>query len=324
MSTLSVHAGHKIRTFLGVRVGWHFARLSLGITLAIAGAMKLAGAPGAAPATDTTVMPAFLAVAELAFAAWLLGGCFPRLLHALTLCVFGAFSLVALTQTARGAESCGCFGALRIGPAYMAAFDLSAVLALILVRPHPSAAGAGGAPAYRAGAAMALMLAATGALVLHAARSGVLAATVSAVTADQSGPAVLLPDDWVGAAFPLLKHVDAPGNLERGTWVVLLHRADCPTCHDAMPRYRAMARAGGADAQLSLLQMPSQDDAASGDDPGPWMSGRIRPDRQWFLTTPSALVLRDGIVLAAAQGADAVDPSGLLKSAGIQFQEDDP
>ena len=300
--------------------GW-CVRLPLAAVLAIAATLKLIRVPG----THPSVLSTFLAVAEFAFAAWLVSGLFPRLLHALTLCVFGAFSLVALTQTARGAESCGCFGALRISPAYMAAFGLSAVLALILVRPYPSAAGAGGAPAYRAGAAMALMLAATGALVLHAARSGVLAATVSAVTADQSGPAVLLPDDWVGAAFPLLKHVDAPGDLRGGTWLVLLHRADCPTCHEAMPRYRALARAGGADAQLALLQMPSQDDAASDDgDPGPWVSGRIRPDRLWFLTTPTALVLRDGVVLAAAQGADAVDPSGLLRSAGIQFQEDDP
>jgi hypothetical protein len=302
---------------------WPILRLCLAVVLAIAAATKLIGGPIRHIGPQWTDMSHRLALGELAFGLWLLIGMFPRVLRLAALCVFCGFSLVALTQTARGAESCGCFGALRIGPAYMAAFDLSAVLALILVRPYPSAAGAGGAPAYRAGAAMALMLAATGALVLHAARSGVLAATVSAVTADQSGPAVLLPDDWVGAAFPLLRHLDAPGDLGRGIWVVLLHRADCPTCHDAMPRYRALARAGGADAQLALLQMPSQDDA-SDDEPGPWVSGRIRPDRQWFLTTPSALVLRDGIVLAAAQGADAVDPSGLLRSAGIQFQEDDP
>jgi|GEM_PF-1181731 len=246
--------------------------------------------------------------------------------------MFVLFGLVACWKGLQGAATCGCFGPLSVSPWFTAAFDVSAVIALWLTRPQRQPAAMPPAR-WRAPAAVVLLLAATCALALHAARRGILGAAAAGLATGGDGIVILDPQDWIGQRFPLLDHIDAPADLAHGTWLLLLYRTDCPLCHEAIPAYAALS----ARMPVMLLEMPSDQTAAlfRGTEPtgaahaaeadvGPHgvPRGRVRPDRLWFLTTPTAILLQDGRVQHVRQGNQAVEPSPVI--APIPFRGAEP
>lgn len=99
----------------------------------------------------------------------------------------------------------------------------------------------------------------------------------------------------------------------RGCYVVLFVRHDCADCRDIIPEWQAselvLRRAG-----VGLLLV----DLSSG---GPRMSvpgttlGKLRDDRRWFIPTPQAMVLRDGVKVVSLKGS-AVRPANVVAAYG--------
>ena len=122
------------------------------------------------------------------------------------------------------------------------------------------------------------------------------------------GNLVLLePEKWVGKPFPLAKYVDVGEEVTRGRWTVVLYRHDCADCPAAIAEHerRARAQAGNLDAaRIALVEVapPRRGGRHLVVSGSPCLLGRLSPDREWFVTTPAILTLRDGRVLSAEEG----------------------
>src|SRR5262249_18061714 len=150
---------------------------------------------------------------------------------------FAALSCVSLYQACAGETSCGCFGKIPINPWYTLIFDLGAVLALWCVRPDATPS-----PNVRSHRLRFSTLVV--AWLLLGIPGGLMMATSSPATLTDEGQilgesevVVLDPSSWEGLQFPLLRHIDGGLALEQGQWLVVLHRHNCPPCHDAIPLY---------------------------------------------------------------------------------------
>jgi hypothetical protein len=132
---------------------------------------------------------------------------------------------------------------------------------------------------------------------------------------------VLEPEKWIGHRFDLADHIDIGSQLLTGDWIVLLVHHDCDHCAAAVPRYVAEygggrgSEVGGRNARLAVIEMPPFGGAT---DPPPWqlppsvLSGRLDQTRDWFATTPVALQVKAGIVIAGKEA----DPNGAVADPG--------
>lgn len=118
-----------------VRAFWQrYVDVFLGAVLVLAGALK-----GQQLLTDPSMglasgFPRALLIGaaafELAFGCWLFAGLYGWVTRWIALAWFTSLAAVALAQTAGGAASCACFGALHTSPWLMLSFDVAAVAAL--------------------------------------------------------------------------------------------------------------------------------------------------------------------------------------------------
>ncbi len=74
---------------------------------------------------------------EWALACWLLSGFAVRWAWRTVLLLFSGFVIVIFFQLNAGEDSCGCFGAIDIPPAYMLIFDAIVIACLLVFRPPP-------------------------------------------------------------------------------------------------------------------------------------------------------------------------------------------
>lgn len=84
------------------------------------------------------LVPAVLVQSEIALAALLLAGCWPRAVFIVSGVTFGLFALLSTYRAIYGMESCGCFGEIKIDPLSIAVLD-SNICALSLLAAHCSA-----------------------------------------------------------------------------------------------------------------------------------------------------------------------------------------
>jgi hypothetical protein len=111
--------------------------------------------------------------------------------------------------------------------------------------------------------------------------------------------------------FPLLDEIDGSLPLRNGRWLVVLYHYDCETCLRAIPNYRSLgANPLDSDVHIAFVQMPP--DPPAGEDPvvpsSNYLHLKLRPDHEWFATTPVVVAIEDGRVMAANDGEKAVEP----------------
>lgn len=119
-------------------------RIGAGLLLVAAGALK--GYVATSPLAGSSLLFSrwFLIGAvecEIVLGLWLVCGLAPRVAWRAALAAFAAFAGVSLYRGLTGAESCGCFGALSIGPWWTFAGDVAAVCALAWWWPPRPGAG---------------------------------------------------------------------------------------------------------------------------------------------------------------------------------------
>jgi len=288
-------------------LGYCVVRTLLGLLLLAAGGLKvhqLATEPVAAGGLFAARWWLIVeAEAEIIFGLWMLGGLLPRLTWTAALGCFSLFCGVALYKGLSGAASCGCFGKLSVNPWYTLVLDVAAVGALVLFRPNLRQP----APAGRWRRRLAAVLASS---LLIGVPAGVAAALYEPARLAADGRiegddqfVVLDPETWTGKKLGLLRHIDTGEQLAKGRWTVVLYRHDCPHCRKKIAQFeracRKAAEVPGA-ARTAMIELapyapPGKSLLASDT---PCLRGKVSDKRKWFVETPVALSVADGVVTA--------------------------
>ena len=313
-------AGHPLAD-IGVALRLRVVSVVLGLTLGSAAGLKihqLTHTPSHVRQSwlDAPALVTALPISELVLSASLLSGLWPETARTIAIGVFALFALAAFAEAVLGRKNCGCFGAVSVSPWITAAFDLCTVAALAWCKPKGLAAESV-VPRRLARAAFAFGIVVAGvstAAVWEIHGPAVVTADLAAASrVDPFGArdslVVLDPSGWAGRPFALASHIDAGGKLTAGRWIVLLVHHDCDHCIAAVPRYEAAMPQDGR-TKLAIIEMPPYAGPGEGIAPSSavTLTSRLDTTRDWFATTPVAILLDHGIVQAAADGDKAATP----------------
>jgi hypothetical protein len=249
-----------------------------------------------------------VAVVEAVLGMFLVAGLYRRSLWFVTIGVFSLFAVMTALEAISGKDSCNCFGAVNVRPIYTMFLDLVAVAALLCMGcPPREESGQSGARRRAIAAAIALLWLST-ITVFWITRPAIAAGAAFGKPGDSI---ILEPSRWVGQSFSLAQHIDIGSSLQQGRWIVLLVRHDCRRCAGAVEQYLALVSARQDQPRVAVIEMAPYSDA---DDPAYWElpksvpSGRLDQTRDWVVTTPVVAVIRDGRVIAGAEGDAAENP----------------
>lgn len=239
---------------------------------------------------------------ELGLGIWLVCGLFRKAAWIIAVLAFGLFIGVTLQKGLSGAESCGCFGMVKVNPwITFSVIDIPIFLGLVIFRPKglkllpppwPSARHFFGV-----------------AIPTFIAFSVIMPYLILHKPPDKTDTyEVVKPAEWIGQTeWSMLKHIDIADSLKSNIVVVMLYSDTCETCHEAIPRYDQMARemAGNEDAiRFALIEIPpyasGKDDIVPGDTPC-WQ-GRLDTSKKWYIQTPLVVLVVDGIVVKCWEG----------------------
>jgi uncharacterized membrane protein YphA (DoxX/SURF4 family) len=292
-----------------IRCWYDLIRLSFAAVLIVAALLKLHQVASSArvfatPGIILWLEPA-LAGLELLFGVWLLVGLLPDITRRIALALALGFCFASLDGWLDGSDSCGCFGAVTIHPAWTFTLDLLFVAALSVFGSSPNANGncaCSGATSSRAASCVVwLLFIGTMATPLYIAR--VLREFPSRLAG--ANTRVLEPASWIGGPFPLVAFLDVDEKtkaaLETGRWLVVLYHARCAECRHLLPHLEARARKGDSNGvQYMVVEVPPYASAGVTASACRWVT--LSSVHDWFVRTPVVLVLSDGVVTYAGRG----------------------
>ena len=243
---------------------------------------------------------------EIVLALWLLSGWRRKIVWILAMASFVMFIGLTAPKYFAGAASCGCFGAMKVPPLVTLTLDASIVLLLVFLRPHPHAPPPSNHMRLVVGAIVAGMIVVATAIPVICYSPSRLIADGTLVGADRT--VLLEPDEWVGQALPIRKHIDIADELGHGEWTVVLIHHGCAECRTVVTELAGKAKAVGPGkaARIALIQLPPYGDSMNdilASEPL-FLNGKLDESQEWFASTPVVLRLRDGLVTSArfAQG----------------------
>ncbi|MGE5612535.1 MAG: hypothetical protein ACM359_25025, partial [Bacillota bacterium] len=194
--------------------------------------------------------------------------------------------------------SCGCFGRLSIPPRYTLLLDLTLLLSLLLIRPPsrpflPPPSPSPGTPGEGRG---------EGSLPRHPTLRNIfllvstllLPLLLLPLRPSSASLLILDPPTWLNQRFPLLDHLDIAPELSTGQWSVLLYHHDCPNCQEVIPRDKNLSRRPAQ--KVAMIEIPPYGPPLP--DPNPtYLSAKLPDSKEWFVTTPVELILKEGQVV---------------------------
>ena len=237
---------------------------------------------------------------ELGLGIWLVCGLFRKAGWLLGLIAFGGFIGVTLYKSLSGAESCGCFGVVKVNPwITLTVIDIPIFLLLAFFRPKDLKLFPPPWPKAAHFFAIAIPT-----FILLPAIEYVLITNKPPMKAEKYE--VIDIKQWGNQQrWSLLDYIDMKEQLQNGEWVVLMYHNDCPDCREAIPVYEKMYKdLTGNNVNMAFIEMPPY-----GDEKQQLVSsnsevtrGRLSEAKKWYVQTPVVVVLRDGKVLKAWQG----------------------
>ena len=237
---------------------------------------------------------------ELALGIWLLSDIFRKLSWLAALVCFSLFSIVTLYKGLSGADSCGCFGSVKINPwITLFAVDVPAILALIIFRPKEITLQYIVKPFELLKPLPSRLYFASififGIIILLATLP-VLALNVPAQIT--SSYEVLEPNSWLGKPLPIINYIDIGKQLKTGNWLVLFYHYDCPDCINAIEKLNdAKAKIQNANCNVAIIEVPPYGNPMGTN----CVYGQLLDAKEWFITTPATILLKNGTVEQAWQ-----------------------
>jgi hypothetical protein len=234
-----------------------------------------------------------LALAAACLAAWPL-----PLVRKLLIALFSGFALYATYLALIGAESCGCFGPVKVHPGWTIALDVVVLWLLLFKWPSSTDLVRPSILKYCrrwTAAFLAMAIPATALLIMR--QPTVVASGSNLASAGEL--VILEPESWIGRALPIIDEIDVGHELARGDWLLLLYHHDCPQCQEALPRYLGLAEQLNSDHQQRRIAVVETPPFAAGGLQGSStaaLKGRLSDRREWFVQTPVEITLKDGDV----------------------------
>jgi hypothetical protein len=238
---------------------------------------------------------------EFFLAIWLASGLYGAGATVIALATFATFSIVSFVRILSSAESCGCFGPVKVHPAYSFALDVVLVIALCRSRI---------ATEVHSRRAFRIRLSVAGGIFVCLAApvtAAILNFRHDSFTSDgrihPSGFAILEPKKWLGRSLPVLPYLDIEADLSRGDWVVVFHRHDCSKCAALMAnwiRFAEQAKRRGNVPRVALVEVPPfADPVQLHVRPQPALSsGKLSDGVDWFIQTPTVIRVSGGTVVS--------------------------
>lgn len=267
---------------------------------------------------------------EFALALWLLSGLLPLWSRRSAIAVFSLFASVAAYKALTGADSCNCFGQLKVSPWLTLALDLTILAALACTRRKNSFAtdctdfmdecpvlsvSSASSVAKRIGsghwrlaflfigiaATLALSLWRMPALTASPAHPGITFA---------SGLAILEPENWPGQPLPIMEYLDGDkAAIAKGRWTLVIYSNDCDHCRQLIPAFLTQSTITNQQP-LAFVELPPY--APPGQELVPATPSllrlRLTAAHEWFAQTPVLIHLENGIVRQIQQGNEVVLP----------------
>jgi thiol-disulfide isomerase/thioredoxin len=243
---------------------------------------------------------------ELGLGIWLVCGLFRKAAWMLAVLAFGLFIAVTLQKGLSGAESCGCFGRVKVNPwITLSAIDIPLFLGLVVFRPKglkllpppwPKAAHFFGV-----------------AIPTFIAFGIIMPVLIFNKPPDKTDKyEVVRPAEWISQArnhkeWSMLKHIDIASSLQSNIVIVVFYSIGCDTCHEAIPLYDRFSRdmAGNEDAlRFAFIEIPpyaSDKDSIVPVDT-PCLRGRLDSSKKWYMQTPLVVVVQDGVAVKFWEG----------------------
>lgn len=189
-------------------------------------------------------------LAETSFGIWFVGATSSLTKWRCACLCFGMFAIVAAIQTARGVESCGCFGSFIVSPWIILVFDVSAVYALHSFRSRESSS-----MRQARWMSASLVLIGVGACVLLTiiAMQGQSHLAGSGANSNDSRFVVLNPSEWISKPFSLVDQIKIDGNLSQGEWDVLIYSQGCSVCHRVIAELAQSVRDRATTGQVAII-----------------------------------------------------------------------
>ena len=239
---------------------------------------------------------------ELGLGIWLVCGLFRKAGWLLGLIAFGGFIGVTLYKGLSGAESCGCFGMVKVNPwITLSAIDIPIFILLAIFRPKDKKL----LPPPWPKAAHFFSIAIP---------TFILLPMIEYILITNKPPMksnkyeVVDTKQWANEAiWPMLEYTDIKQQLQTGVWVVLLYHYDCPDCAQAIPKYEEMYKSlkGNENAiNFAFIEMPPYgraDQQLVGHN-SKVVCGKLSDVKKWFLQTPVVVVLHNGEALKVWEG----------------------
>jgi thiol-disulfide isomerase/thioredoxin len=239
---------------------------------------------------------------EMGLGIWLICGLFRKAGWLLGLIAFGGFIGVTLYKGLTGAESCGCFGMVKVNPwITLSAIDIPIFILLAIFRPKGEKLLPPPWPKPVHFFAIAIP-------------TFILLPTIEYILITNKPPLktdkyeVVDTKQWVNQnLWPMLEYIDKKAQLQTGLWVVLMYHYDCPDCAQAIPKYEEVYKSlkGNENAiNFAFIEMPpygnEKQQLVSPD--SEIVRGRLSDTKKWFLQTPVVVVLHNGEALKAWEG----------------------
>ncbi|MGC8624274.1 MAG: MauE/DoxX family redox-associated membrane protein [Phycisphaerae bacterium] len=280
--------------------------------------LGLEGLPGFVPA---------LIAWEIFLGLWLISGALPAVARRVAIGCFSVFACYAIYEAAIGRVDCGCFGQVHVNPWFTLILDLAIVLALVFLAKPVDVSARRAKRRWPVAVALGIGLAVgIFSAIVH---PRPIVAASGLVTANGGKIVILEPRKWIGYRLPVLTHITTavlsrPGavrpdkiplsqRLAHGQWVVLFYHASCDECRQAIPAYEALAQRdamSGKASRVAFIRVPS--DPATPRPPGLFhtntaLHGTLDDTHEWFATTPTAVELRNAVVMRSVGGNAALN-----------------
>ena len=118
---------------------------------------------------------------------------------------------------------------------------------------------------------------------------------IHAPQVDSQDYELLEPEEWIGKELPILDYIDINDKLKTGNWLVLFYHYDCPGCQEAMAELEKLspqARFEGLFFDIAIIEVPPYGNPIETN----CLYGRLFDVKEWFITTPAIVLLKNGEV----------------------------